>query len=144
MGQITKVNTFTAGTTALATEVNENFDDIYDEFNGNIDNNNITAGAGIVDTKLAQITAAGKVSGAALTLLGSIPSGAGTVPDINQINGFTTLVDGATVATDASNGNKYLLTYTQSFTLSNPTNAVTGQFLLWRFTHIRHYVRGCF
>lgn len=35
---------------------------------------------GLVDTKLAQITTASKVSGAALTTLGNIPATAGTIP----------------------------------------------------------------
>jgi len=43
----------------------------------------IASGAGISDAKLATIASAGKVSGAALTSLGSIPSGAGTVPNAN-------------------------------------------------------------
>lgn len=41
---------------------------------------------GLVDTKLAQITTPGKVSGSAVTLLGSVPSGAGVLPDINSPN----------------------------------------------------------
>ena len=50
---------------------------------GGIGNNDIAAGAGIVDTKLAQIATAGKVSGAALTTLASIPAGAGVIPSAN-------------------------------------------------------------
>ncbi len=41
---------------------------------------------GLVDTKLAQIVTPGKVSGTAITLLGSIPSGAGVLPDVNSPN----------------------------------------------------------
>ena len=43
----------------------------------------IAAAAAIVDTKLAQIATAAKVSGAALTSLSSVPSGAGRLPDAN-------------------------------------------------------------
>ncbi len=43
----------------------------------------IAAGAAIVDTKLATISTAGKVSGAALTLLTNIPAGAGIIPGAN-------------------------------------------------------------
>lgn len=50
---------------------------------GEIVNADIAAGAAIVDTKLAQITTAGKVSGAALTSLSSIPAGAGIIPAAN-------------------------------------------------------------
>ena len=55
----------------------------------------ISATAGIVDTQLATITTAGKVSGAALTLLANIPAGAGVFPSANvpsgvRKNGVTT------------------------------------------------------
>lgn len=64
---ITRPNTFTAGTTVVAAQVNDNENTIYNEFNGNIDNANIKAAAGIVDTKLATILTAGKVNTSALT-----------------------------------------------------------------------------
>jgi len=46
-------------------------------------NADIKSDAAIVDTKLAQITTASKVSGAALTGLASIPAGAGAIPAAN-------------------------------------------------------------
>lgn len=46
-------NLFTAGNNIIATEHNENFNTIYDEFNGLIDNNNIKSGASIANSKLA-------------------------------------------------------------------------------------------
>lgn len=46
-------------------------------------NADIDASAQIVDTKLADISTGNKVSGAALKLLGSIPTGAGTIPAKN-------------------------------------------------------------
>lgn len=46
-------------------------------------NADINSSAAIVDTKLAQITTASKVSGAALTSLTSVPSGAGLLPLAN-------------------------------------------------------------
>ena len=46
-------------------------------------NADVDTNAAIVDTKLATISTAGKVSGAALTLLTSIPSGAGVIPIAN-------------------------------------------------------------
>ena len=46
-------------------------------------NADIDANAAIVDTKLAQITTASKVSGAALTSLANIPAGAGAIPAAN-------------------------------------------------------------
>jgi len=54
-----------------------------------ITNAKIAAGAAIADTKLAQITTAGKVSGSALTGLASIPSGAGLLPVANIDHGTT-------------------------------------------------------
>ncbi len=89
--------------TVTATNLDAKVDGLATEFNGNIENANIKASAGIVysklnltgavlnadlagsiaDSKLSTITTAGKVSGAALTLLGNIPSAAGTVPSVN-------------------------------------------------------------
>lgn len=51
-----------------------------------ITNAKVASGAGIVDTKLAQITTASKVSGSAITGLASVPSGAGVLPDANSNN----------------------------------------------------------
>ena len=74
MATIVKPSTFTAGTTILSAQVNSDFDTIYADYNGNITNANISGSAAIADTKLAQITTASKVSGAALTSLGRIPT----------------------------------------------------------------------
>lgn len=57
------------------------------KLNLSITNAEVNASAAIVDTKLAQITTASKVSGAALTSLASIPSGAGVIPAAN-LSGF--------------------------------------------------------
>lgn len=48
-----------------------------------VTNAKVSPTAAIADTKLAQISTAGKVSGAALTSLASIPSGAGEIPTAN-------------------------------------------------------------
>ena len=76
--------TFTVGSTIVASQHNLNFSTIYGDYNGNIDNTNIVASAAIVDSKLATISTAGKVSGAALTSLTSVPSGAGLLPRANS------------------------------------------------------------
>lgn len=73
MALITKTNTFSAGDTIVASEHNDNFDTIYNEFNGSTDNANIKSGAAIADTKLAQITTASKVHFSAIT--GGLTSG---------------------------------------------------------------------
>lgn len=44
------------------------------------------------------------------------------------------LTDSSTVATDASLGGVFTLTTTQNFTLSNPTNAYSGQKMVWKIT----------
>lgn len=46
-------------------------------------NADISASAAIVDTKLATISTAGKVDGAAITGLASLPAGAGVIPTAN-------------------------------------------------------------
>lgn len=62
---------------------------------GIIINADINASAAIADSKLAQITTASKVSGAALTSLASIPSGAGVIPSANVPSVGTALdIDG--------------------------------------------------
>lgn len=66
MGLIVKLYTFSAGSVVTASEHNSNFDVAYAVINGNLENVNIKASAGIVDTKLAQITTANKVNITAL------------------------------------------------------------------------------
>lgn len=73
----------------VASEHNADFDTIYSDYNGNITNANISGSAAISDSKLAQVTTAGKVSGAALTSLSSVPSGAGLIPVANIDTGTT-------------------------------------------------------
>ncbi len=63
---ITKPNTFTAGTTIIASEHNDNFDTSYNDYNGNITNANISGSAAIADSKLAQITTGNKVAVSAI------------------------------------------------------------------------------
>jgi hypothetical protein len=90
MAQIVIPNSFSAGATIVASEHNDNFDAIKNEFNGNIDNSNIKSNAAIVDTKLAQITTASKVSGTALTGLASINTAtAGIIPITSMDTGTT-------------------------------------------------------
>ena len=83
MSLVAKSFTFTTGATIVAAEHNDNFDTIYNDHNGNINNDNISPTAGIVDTKLATITSTGKVNGSALSALGNIQTNAGNVPTIN-------------------------------------------------------------
>lgn len=66
-GLISRPHTYVDGTIVDAGDQNDNENTIYNAFNGNIDNANIKAGAGITDNKLATITTAGKVNSSALT-----------------------------------------------------------------------------
>ena len=52
MGTIFGINPFTDNTDADPIKVNENFNNITNEFNGNIDNSNIKANAGIEQSKI--------------------------------------------------------------------------------------------
>jgi hypothetical protein len=104
MGLVTKPFIFTDGQVAEAPQVNSDLDTLYNVVNGNLSNTNISASAAIVDSKLAQITTGGKVSGAALTSLSSIPAGAGVIPAANIV-GVGVLGDGSVNPTNLlSNG----------------------------------------
>jgi len=52
MALVTKTNTFTGGTTAVASEVNTNFDTIYNDYNGNITNANCSASMNLDESKI--------------------------------------------------------------------------------------------
>lgn len=98
MSLISIPNTFTVGAVIIASQHNSNFSTIYSDYNGNITDANISASASITDTKLGQITTASKVSGAALTTLGSIPTGGGTIPTKNGGTGGD--MSSATIGSD--------------------------------------------
>lgn len=83
MSLISIPNVFTVGSVIVASQHNSNFSTIFNDYNGGITTVNLSASAGIVDTQLAAITTAGKVSGAALTSLSSTPAGAGLLPVAN-------------------------------------------------------------
>ena len=85
MATITLPNVFSSGGTIFASEHNDNFSTIYNDYNGNITNVNISASAAIVDTKLATITTANKVNVSAIT---------GTLGVANGGTGVTTITDG--------------------------------------------------
>lgn len=68
MSTISVPYTFSAGAVIVASEHNNNFSTIYNDYNGSITNINISASANIADTKLATITTAGKVNISALTV----------------------------------------------------------------------------
>jgi hypothetical protein len=68
MGLIVKSNTFSAGQTIIASQHNTNFDTLYTEINGELDNDNINASAAIAGTKISpafgvqNVSATGKLA----------------------------------------------------------------------------------
>jgi hypothetical protein len=83
MALVNLTKPLTDGTTAYGSDVITDLNLIVNDYNGNIQNVNLAANAAIVDSKLAQITSASKVSGTAFTGLASIPAGAGVIPTAN-------------------------------------------------------------
>lgn len=65
---VSKPFTFSAGAVIIASQHNSNFDTLYNLVNGSLDGTNLASNAAIADTQLGQITTAGKVAGAAITL----------------------------------------------------------------------------
>lgn len=68
MAAVSKPFTFSAGAVIIASQHNSNFDTLYNLVNGTLDGTNLASNAAIADSQLAQITTAGKVAGAAITL----------------------------------------------------------------------------
>ena len=118
MALISIPSTFTVGAIIVASQHNDNFRTIYNDYNGNITDANISGSANIADSKLAQLVTAAKVSGAALTLLTSIPSGAGVIPFANTLTNFK------------------LGTTTRDETVASGSQAITGVGFIPRLIYI--------
>lgn len=79
----------------------------------------VKSDAAIVDTKLATISTAGKVDGAAITGLANVPGGAGVLPTANTNVGWEQLGEGsadgtsATLAISGMSARKHLLIYAE-------------------------------
>lgn len=95
-----------------------------------ITNAKVSPAAAIADTKLAQISTAGKVSGAALTNLAGIPAGAGNIPSANLGNAPDPFKSGdwivSTVTTAHSGWTNVSATYSNKFMRINATPLTTG------------------
>lgn len=90
MGQVTRTYTYTAGNTITAAQNETNETDLYNEFNGNIDNDNIKSAAAIVESKIAFNTSTGHShdgtdskaipKGMVFTVTGSLTTGTSVSP----------------------------------------------------------------
>lgn len=83
MSIISLPNQLTNGTVADASQVMANLNTIVNDYNGGINNSNLSPTIAITDSHLNQIQTAGKVNGTSLTNLAGIPSGAGVIPSSN-------------------------------------------------------------
>ena len=108
MTTIVKPNEFSAGATIVATEHNDNFDTIYDDYNGSIANANVKAGAAIAMSKLnlavtnSEVDAAAGIVGSKLDLstpgiIGGTSPAAGTFTALKS-DSTLALASGATVS----------------------------------------------
>lgn len=68
MGLVTRQWTYSAGAIIIASQHNDNENTLYNVVNGNLNTDNLSASAGIVDTQLATISTTGKVNISALTV----------------------------------------------------------------------------
>jgi len=90
MAIIVKPNTFTAGTTAKAAEVNSNFDTLYNDYNGNITTVNLSSSAGIKGSQIDLSTAGAIGSVAPSTGAFTTLTASGTL----EVTGAATLTGG--------------------------------------------------
>jgi len=129
MGSYTRTYSLTDGTTAYGSQVAFELDALGSSVN-NITNSQISSGAAITDSKLAQITTASKVSGAALTSLSSIPAGAGIIPSANI--SITPVFENKLLhirderATNTAGENSVGAAYTKRTLQTTKTNEISG------------------
>lgn len=83
MAIISLPNIYSNGEVIDAGQLNSNLSTIVNDYNGNIQNVNLSSSIAITDNKLNQIQSAAKVNGTALTNLSGIPAGAGVIPTAN-------------------------------------------------------------
>jgi hypothetical protein len=100
MGLVVKPFTFSAGAVIIASEHNDNFDTLYNEFNGNIQNANVAANAAIEESKLDLSTLTQEMTltntfrffkGANVASATSITLGAGNFFDITGTTDIETI-----------------------------------------------------
>jgi hypothetical protein len=129
MGTLTKTNTFTSGTPAVASEVNVNFDEIINEINGNIDainlgtaavtNTKIGTGA-VSNIKLASNAVTDiKVDPAAAIDASKIADGSVSNAEFQRLDGVTSDIQGQINALVPNTGNIYVGTISGGVSLLN-------------------------
>ena len=101
MGIITKDKTWADNENVTFTDINADFDALYNEFNGNIDNANIKAGAGIESSKIVDLLDSKELTAPVITSeAGALPTVAGqlkydsTANQLKYGNGSTTITVG--------------------------------------------------
>jgi len=122
MGVITKTKTWADEENVNYTDINSNFDSLYNEINGSLDNANIKSGAAIE---------ASKISGTAVTL-----SGAQTITGIKTFDAatkqkLTTDSDAGTITFDLDTSNIHSVTLGDNRTLAI-SNEDAGQVFVIR------------
>lgn len=115
-GTITKPKTWADNENVLYTDLNSDFDTVYNEFNGNIENANVKAAAAIDVSK---------ISGTAVNL-SSTQTLTGKKTFAQTVQTITAASDGSTVTFDLSLGNLHSVTLGGNRTLAL-SNAATGQ-----------------
>lgn len=107
MGNITITNTLTNGSVIDADELNDNFSDITDVTNGNIDGTNISSSAAIT---CASIAASGAVSGTTLTssvAIGTAPITVTSTTVCPNLNAAT--VNGVTISSGLADKTRHIM-----------------------------------
>lgn len=122
MGLISKTKTWADEENVNYTDINGNFDNVYNEFNGNIDNDNIDASAAISTTKISG-TAVNLSSNQTIT--GIKTFGAATKPYIKSDT------DGSTITFDLNVANIHKVTLGGNRTLAI-SNETAGQVFIIR------------
>ena len=124
MGIITKTKTWADAENVTYTDLNSNFDTVYNEFNGNIDNANIKAGAGI---------SASKLDSAVITTTGTQTMTNKTLTKPKTIQPYTDLIvaaDAAVVTFDLENGQIQSVTLGGNRTLALSNEQVGQAFVV--------------
>jgi len=124
MSTITKPNTFSSNTTASSSEVNANFDTIFNDYNGNITNANVSSSAAIAASKLNLATIA-----QAMTMSGAI-----------FITGKGADVASTAAMTLGSDGNVFDITGTT--TITSITAKTAGTIVVLQFDGIATVTDG--